>query len=112
MQEITDANFYSEINNADVPVIIDFWAPWCGPCRTFGPTFEKVAQLPQYQNKIIFRKMNVDESSQVPGKMGILGIPTVKIVKKGQSSDDVVVVASKSGALDEHALCAFIDAAL
>lgn len=112
LKVFTDANFYSEINNSDIPAIVDFWAPWCGPCRQIAPIFEKVASLPEYADKIIFGKMNVDENTEIPGKMGILGIPTFKIYKKGQGGEDVVVVATKSGMMNEAALCAFIDTAL
>lgn len=102
---ITDANFQKEVLDfSDSPVLVDFWAPWCGPCKIIGPIVEKLAG--SYKGKLKVGKMNVDENPQMSGQFGIMSIPTLLIFKKGQ------VVKSMIGAQGEEALKKEIDAAL
>lgn len=78
----TDSNFDTDVLKATRPVVVDFWAPWCQPCRIVSPTIEALAE--EYKGKVKVGKMNVDENPQVPGNFGIMSIPTVMIFKKGQ----------------------------
>ena len=91
----TDQNFSDDVVKASSskPVLIDFWAPWCGPCRMVSPTIEELAK--EYQGKVTVGKMNVDENPQVPGNFGIMGIPTVMLFKNGQPVKSLVGVQSK-----------------
>ncbi|MBN1160264.1 MAG: thioredoxin [Candidatus Diapherotrites archaeon] len=93
--DVTDKNFQEEVleKSKELPVVVDFWAPWCGPCLYLGPIIEKVAE--EYNGKIILVKVNVDESQLIAGKYRIMGIPTVIMFKNG------VKVASFSGAIPE-----------
>ena len=92
-KEITDANF-NELVNGETPVVVDFWAEWCGPCRMIGPIVEELAT--EYEGKVIVGKMNVDENNDVPGEYGIRSIPTVLFFKGGQLVDKHVGAASKN----------------
>jgi len=98
--QLTDANFQSTIN-AGKPVFIDFWAPWCGPCRVIGPIVEELA--PSYAGKAVFAKMNVDDNPTVPQTLGVTSIPTLMMFKDGKLVDRTV------GALPKNALQQFID---
>lgn len=99
--DITDANFDSEVLNSKLPVLVDFWAPWCGPCKMLGPILHEVA--PAYAGKLKVVKMNVDDSHETPAKYGVRGIPTLLIIKNGE------VVGTKVGALSKTLLQGFID---
>lgn len=101
VQHITDAEFNDAVLNAAGPVLIDFWAEWCGPCKMLTPVLEKVAAAKQGSVTIV--KMNIDENPKTPGQYGVRGIPTLLLFKNGE------VAATKVGALTESQLTAFID---
>ncbi|HQZ94846.1 MAG TPA: thioredoxin [Pyrinomonadaceae bacterium] len=86
--EITDTNFEKDVLGSDKPVLVDFWAEWCGPCRMIAPTVEAVAE--EYQGKAGVYKMNVDENMNVPQQYGIRGIPTLILFKGGQEQERIV----------------------
>jgi len=90
----TDQNFPSDIESSKGVTMIDFWAEWCGPCRTLGPTLEEVAA--EYRDKITVYKMNVDENPTTPSKFHVRGIPTVVLFKDGKPVDQFVGLKSKS----------------
>lgn len=90
---ITDANI-AEIINSDKPVMIDFWATWCGPCRALAPAIEEIAN--EYEGKAVIGKCNVDEASEAPMKYGIRNIPTLLFFKNGQLVDRLVGAVPKS----------------
>lgn len=99
---LTDENFETEALQSSVPVFVDFWAPWCGPCQMMGPIVEELAK--EYgPEKIRIGKMNVDESPVTPGKYQIMSIPTFIIFKNGQVADQMV------GGVSREKLKAFID---
>jgi len=100
VQQITDADFDGLLNSGK-PLFIDFWAPWCGPCRIIGPIVEELA--PSYEGKAIIGKMNVDDNPVVPQKFGISSIPTLLMFKDGKLVDRAV------GAMPKNALQQFID---
>lgn len=99
---LTDDNFEKEVLQSDVPVFIDFWAPWCGPCQMMGPMIEEIAATMD-TSKIKIAKMNVDENPQRPGMYNIMSIPTYLIFKNGQ------VVDQEMGSMQKERLQAFID---
>ena len=99
--EFTDAEFGSDVLSSETPVLVDFWAEWCGPCRMIGPIVEEIAN--EYSGRIKVGKMNVDNNPEVPPKYGIRGIPTMLLFKDG------AVQATKVGALSKANLNAFLD---
>ena len=101
IKQVTDATFETEVLNAGSPVLVDFWAEWCGPCKMIAPILDEVAT--SYSSKLQVAKMNVDDNREVPAKFGIRGIPTLMIFKGGQ------LAATKVGAMSKSQLTAFID---
>jgi thioredoxin 1 len=93
LTNVTDANFDTEILKADLPTLVDFWAPWCGPCKIVGPVVEELAE--EYEGRIKMGKMNVDENPVTPGKYGIRGIPTLIVFKNGEVVDQIVGAVPK-----------------
>lgn len=85
---ITDADFDEKVLKAPQPVLVDFWAAWCGPCRMMTPVVEELAGA--YDGKVVVAKMNVDENPQTPAKYGVRGIPNIKLFRGGQVVDEVV----------------------
>jgi len=92
--EINDENFDGEVIKAEKPVLVDFWAPWCGPCRAIGPIIEELAE--SFKEKIKFAKCNVDDNPVTPSKYGIRSIPTLIFFNKGKMEEQVVGVVAKS----------------
>ena len=94
MQEIEDGTFETEVLQSDIPVLVDFWAPWCGPCKAIGPVVEELAN--DYGEKIKFMKCNVDNNPVTPGKYGIKAIPTLIVFKGGDVVDQITGMVAKS----------------
>jgi thioredoxin 1 len=92
--EIGDSSFESEVLQADKPVLVDFWAPWCGPCRAIAPVVEELAV--QFGDKVKFAKCNVDENPATPTKYGIKSIPTLLFFKDGEVLDKIIGIVAKS----------------
>jgi len=91
---LTDANFEAEVIKSSVPILVDFWAPWCGPCRMQGPIIEELAkEIDVAKYKVA--KLNVDENSEAPGKYGVMSIPTLMVFKGGQEVERMVGVQDK-----------------
>jgi thioredoxin len=88
---VTDASFEADVLKADVPVLVDFWAPWCGPCRMVAPVLEKVAEA--YAGRVTVVKLNTDENPEVSMRYGIRSIPTIALFKGGEVVDGVIGVA-------------------
>lgn len=101
IKTITDANFDQEVINSNKPVLVDFWAEWCGPCRALTPILEEVATT--HAKDITFAKINIDENPQAPSKFGVMSIPTLILFKNGQ------VEAMKMGLLSKSQLSAFVE---
>lgn len=101
IQYVTDANFDSMVLQSTMPVLVDYWAEWCGPCRAIAPILDEIAK--EYAGRLVVTKLNVDENQQTPAKFGIRGIPTLMLFKNGD------IAATKVGALSKSQLTAFID---
>lgn len=104
-EQITDATFDMQVLKSDQPVLLDFWAPWCGPCRALGPVIEELAS--EYAGRVQIAKMNVDENPVTPGKYGIRAIPTLILFKNGEAVEQVTGAVSKDAIkniLDSKAL--------
>lgn len=100
----SDASFEDDVINAKIPVLVDFWAEWCGPCKMLSPILDEIA--PQYEGKLKIVKVNVDQSGTIAAKYGVRGIPTLLLFKEGD------VEATKVGALSKSQLVSFIDSHL
>lgn len=94
LQQITDANFKTEVLESNVPVLVDFWAEWCGPCKMLMPILEEMA--PDMANKVKIVKVNIDQNPQTPSQFGVRGIPTMVLFKNGTAIATKVGVAPKS----------------
>ena len=92
--EVTDSNFDQEVLQSDLPVLVDFWAPWCGPCRAIAPVVEELSG--DYHSKLKVVKCNVDDNPKVPGKYGIRAIPTLIIFKDGNVSEQITGAVAKT----------------
>ena len=101
IKHISDASFEADVLQSSTPVLVDYWAEWCGPCKMIAPILDEVSSA--YQGKLTVAKMNVDENRDVPGKFGIRGIPTLVLFKGGE------LAATKVGAMTKAQLTAFID---
>jgi len=101
IKHTTDASFDADVLQADKPVLVDYWAEWCGPCKMIAPILDEVATT--YGGRLQVAKMNVDENRDVPARFGIRGIPTLMLFKGGQ------LAATKVGALSKAQLTAFLD---
>ena len=101
---VTDDSFEEDVLKSEIPVLVDYWAEWCGPCKMIAPILEEIVS--EYAGKLKVAKLNIDENSATPPKFGIRGIPTLMIFKDGD------VEATKVGALSKSQLTAFIDSSL
>ena len=100
-KNITDATFEEEVLKSDKPVVLDFWAPWCGPCKMIGPSLEEISD--EMADKITVAKVNIDENPERPSKFGVWGIPTMLVYKNGEAA------ATKVGAVSKTAIVEWIE---
>jgi thioredoxin 1 len=101
IHRVTDESFEPEVLKSETPVLVDYWAEWCGPCKSIAPILDEVAK--EYEGRLKVAKLNVDENQQTPAKFGIRGIPTLMLFKNGN------VEATRVGALSKSQLTAFLD---
>ncbi|MBU0725151.1 MAG: thioredoxin TrxA [Alphaproteobacteria bacterium] len=101
MTKVTDSSFETDVLNADKPVVVDFWAEWCGPCKMISPILDELAG--EMGDKVTIAKLNIDENPSTPQKYGVRGIPTLMLFKNGQ------VAATKIGALPKSALFQWVE---
>ena len=101
---VTDSSFADDVTKSTEPVLLDFWAEWCGPCKMIAPILDDIAQ--EYAGKVKVAKINIDENQQTPAQFGVRGIPTLMLFKNGS------VEATKVGALSKSQLVAFLDSHL
>lgn len=101
IKHISDASFEADVLHSTQPVLVDYWAEWCGPCKMIAPILDEMAST--YSGKLKIAKMNVDENREIPGQFGIRGIPTLMLFKDGK------LAATKVGALSKSQMAAFID---
>jgi thioredoxin len=104
IKHISDTSFEADVLKSSGPVLVDYWAEWCGPCKMIAPVLDELATT--YQGKLTIAKMNVDENREIPAKFGIRGIPTLMLFKNGE------LAATKVGAMNKAQLSAFIDQSL
>jgi len=104
ISQISDSSFEQDVLQSDTPVLVDYWAEWCGPCKMVAPVLEEIAK--EYSGRLKICKLNIDENEATPPKYGIRGIPTLMLFKNGN------VEATKVGALSKSQLAAFIDSNL
>ncbi|MGA9704205.1 thioredoxin TrxA [Pseudomonas sp.] len=102
IKHVTDATFEAEVLKAAGPVLVDYWAEWCGPCKMIAPVLDDIATT--YEGKLTIAKLNIDDNQETPAKHGVRGIPTLMLFKNGE------VQATKVGALSKSQLQAFLDA--
>lgn len=102
IKHVSDASFEAEVLKAAGPVLVDYWAEWCGPCKMIAPVLDDIAGT--YEGKVTIAKLNIDENQETPAKHGVRGIPTLMLFKDGE------VAATKVGALSKSQLQAFLDA--
>jgi thioredoxin 1 len=103
VDDISDGNFEAEVLKSSVPVLVDFWAPWCGPCKSIAPVLEQLAT--EYAGKLRFVKMNVDDNPSTPSQLNVQGIPNLVVFRDGQVIDRIVGAVPKEqlkAALDKH----------
>jgi thioredoxin 1 len=104
IKHVSDASFEADVINSDLPVLVDYWTAWCGPCKMIAPLLDDAAN--QYKGRVIIAKVNVDENPETAAKFGIRGIPTLMLFKDGKAA------ATKVGALSKSQLSAFLDESL
>ena len=92
--KVSDATFEQDVLNSSEPVVVDFWAEWCGPCKMIGPSLEEISD--ELAGKVVIAKINIDENPDAPGKYGVRGIPTMILFKNGEIADTKVGAAPKS----------------
>ncbi|WP_420145071.1 thioredoxin TrxA [Sphingobium sp.] len=101
---VTDSSFKDDVINSDKPVLVDFWAEWCGPCKMIGPALEEISD--ELADKLVIAKVNIDENPDAPGQYGVRGIPTMILFKNGEAA------ATKVGAAPKSALKGWIESVL
>ena len=101
---VTDSSFHDDVISADKPVLVDFWAEWCGPCKMIGPSLEEISD--ELGEKVTIAKINIDENPDAPGRYGVRGIPTMILFKNGQP------IATKVGAAPKSALKGWLEGEL